>query len=58
MLLKYDNILTMFISMNKILISQPKDDSLISQLVCLYKTFKDLPFDEPRDFNISNINWF
>lgn len=44
--------------MKKILINQPKDDLLISQLVCLYKSFKGVPFDEPRNFDISNINWF
>ena len=44
--------------MNNIIINQPKDDSLISQLVYLYKSFKDFPFGEPRNFDISNIDWF
>ncbi len=44
--------------MQKIIIQPPHDDSLISQLVCLYNSFKDVSFDEPRDFDISNIDWF
>jgi len=44
--------------MQKIIIQPPRDSSLISQLVCLYNSFKGLPFSEPRDFDISSIDWF
>ncbi|MEK7213330.1 MAG: hypothetical protein AAB678_02745 [Patescibacteria group bacterium] len=44
--------------MQKIFIQPPHDDSLTSQLVCLYNSFKGLPFNEPRNFDISSISWF
>jgi len=44
--------------METIIIPQPKDNSLITQLVCLYKILKDTKFSDPHNFDVSNINWF
>ena len=38
-------------------ILQPKNDSLAAQLVSLYKA-KDVKFSEPRNFDISQVDWF
>lgn len=44
--------------MKKIIVSQPKNDSLIAQLAALYKTFKDLPPKENLEFDLLELNWF
>lgn len=44
--------------MVEIIIHQPKNNSLVAQLVCLYDLFKDTNFFEPHFFNISKIDWF
>lgn len=44
--------------MKKVIIPQPKNDSLIAQLAALYKTFKDIPPKENLEFNLSELSWF
>jgi len=44
--------------MQKIIVKSPRGNSLASQLVSLYNSFKDLSFNEPRNFDLSNIDWF
>ena len=46
------------INMEKYTVPQPKNSSLVAQLVCLYKVFKDINFSDPRDFDISDVDWF
>lgn len=44
--------------MEKIIIAKPKGSSLLAQLVSLYQSFKGWKFSEPRNFDVSNIDWF
>ncbi|MFA6485841.1 MAG: hypothetical protein WCT40_00540 [Candidatus Magasanikbacteria bacterium] len=44
--------------MEKYIVPKPNDSSLVAQLVCLYKVFKDTNFSDQRDFDISNVDWF
>lgn len=44
--------------MKTVIVSQPKNDSLIAQLVVLYKTFKDIRPKEKLEFDLSNLSWF
>jgi len=44
--------------MKKVIVPQPKNDSLIAQLAALYKTFKDIPPKENLEFDLSGLNWF
>jgi hypothetical protein len=44
--------------MKKVIVPQPKNDSLIAQLAALYKTFKDIPPKESLEFDLSNLSWF
>lgn len=44
--------------MRKVIVPQPKNDSLIAQLAALYKTFKDIPPKENLEFDLSELSWF
>lgn len=44
--------------MNRIIISNPKNDSLVSQLLSLYETFKGKPSKDDLEFDLSKIDWF
>lgn len=44
--------------MNKIIISNPKNDSLVSQLLSLYETFKGKSSKDDLEFDLSKIDWF
>ena len=44
--------------MSKIIISKPKNDSLISQLLSLYETFKGKSSEDDLEFDLSKIDWF
>lgn len=44
--------------MKKIIVKNPKNDDLISQLVVFYESFKGLSKKEQVDFDLSDINFF
>lgn len=43
--------------MKQIIVPKPKRDSLIAQLLSLYKTFKNVSEKESLDFDLSELNW-
>ncbi|TSC94832.1 MAG: hypothetical protein Athens101410_728 [Parcubacteria group bacterium Athens1014_10] len=43
--------------MKNIIISKPKNDSVIAQLSSLYNTFKNVSFGDNLEFNLSLLDW-
>ena len=43
--------------MKNIIVPQPKDDSLISQMAILYQVFSQIKQKEKVNFDLSNLNW-
>ncbi len=44
--------------MRKIIVNNPKNDDLVSQLVSFYESFKNLSKNEKVEFDLSKIKWF
>lgn len=43
--------------MKEIIVPKPRSDRLIDQLAALYETFKDVPWGEKLNFNLSKLEW-
>lgn len=43
--------------MKKIVIENPKGESLIAELLILYKTFKNINLEDGFEFDLSKLNW-